>query len=166
MYYKLLLFIANYYMPLQIISSYEVYEERQPRPRMDPESFFHVALKAPDIEESLAFYRDHLGGEVVDRGHTDDGEGAEAVEHAALGVGDKRVYLFDRAPYEAAGLVDDLPHGFLHFGFVVDDAAAATDDLRDAGAPVVMGPTVFGDLRVAFVEDPAGVRVELIEHLA
>jgi catechol 2,3-dioxygenase-like lactoylglutathione lyase family enzyme len=133
---------------------------------MDPESFFHVALKVPDVEESLAFYRDHLGGEVVDRGHADDGDGAEAVEHAALAVGDKRVYLFDRAPYEAAGLVADLPHGFLHFGFVVDDAAAAIDDVRAADASVVMEPTVFGDLRVAFVEDPVGVRVEVIEHLS
>jgi len=113
---------------------------------MDPESFFHVALK------------------VLERGDADDGEGATAVTHAALEVADKRVYLFDRAPYEAAGLVDELPLGFLHVGFVVDDVEAAAKDLSGAGVEFVMEPSVFGDLKIAFVADPAGVRIELLEH--
>ena len=130
------------------------------------DSLFHVALKVEDVEESLAFYRDALGAEVIERGEGSGDGGAEDVTYAALEVADKRLYLFDRAPYEAAGLVDPLPNGVLHFGYVVDDVVAASRELREAGAEFVMEPTRFGDLEVAFFRDPDGTRVELIEHLA
>lgn len=130
-----------------------------------PKSFFHVALKVPDVDEAVEFYRDHLAADLLERGHADEGDSdAEAVEHAALTVGDKRIYVFDRAPYEAAGMVEDLPEGFLHFGYVVDDVAAACADL-EGSVTFVMEPTVFGDLKVAFFEDPTGTRIELIEYL-
>lgn len=132
---------------------------------MEPESFFHVAIKVDDLEEGLDFYRQQFDAELLERGRADDGEGATAVNHAALEIADKRVYLFDRAPYEAAGLVDDIPTGFLHFGFVVDDVEAACEELAAAGVEFVMEPSVFGDLKIAFVTDPAGVRIELLEHL-
>ena len=135
---------------------------------MRTESFYHVALKVEDVDESLAFYRESLGAEVIERGDGSGGSGgAEDVEYAALSAGDKRLYLFDRAPYEAAGLVEEsLPTGVLHFGYVVDDVEAASAELRESGVEFVMEPTRFGDLAVAFFLDPNGVRVELIEHLA
>lgn len=132
---------------------------------MEPESFFHVAVKTDDLDASEAFYRDHFDAEVVERGDAADGEGATAVNHVALDVADKLVYLFDEAPYEAAGLVDSVPTGFLHFGYVVPDVEAAHGQLADAGVEFVMEPTTFGDLRIAFLTDPSGVRIELIEHL-
>ncbi|WP_336365148.1 VOC family protein [Halalkalicoccus salilacus] len=132
---------------------------------MEPESFFHVAIKVDSLEEGLDFYRQQFDAEFLERGHADDGGGATAVNHAALEIADKRVYLFDRAPYEAAGLVDDVPTGFLHFGFVVDDIEAAYEELAAAGVEFVMEPSVFGDLKITFVTDPAGVRIELLEHL-
>lgn len=132
---------------------------------MEPESFFHVAIKVDGLEEGLDFYRQQFDAELLEQGRADDGEGATAVNHAALEIADKRVYLFDRAPYEAAGLVEDVPTGFLHFGFVVDDVEAACEELAAAGVEFVMEPSVFGDLKIAFVTDPAGVRIELLEHL-
>lgn len=132
---------------------------------MIPESFFHVAIKAADLAASEAFYREQFDGKVVDRGDAAAGDGATAVNHVALEVADKLVYLFDEAPYEAAGLVEDVPVGFLHYGFVVPDVDAAHDELRESGVPFVMAPTTFGNLRIAFLTDPDGVRVELIEHL-
>ena len=132
---------------------------------MNPDSFFHVAIKVDDIDEGLEFYRGQFDAELIERGRAEDSEGAAAVEHVALEVADKRVYLFDRAPYEAAGLVCDLPTGFLHFGFVVDDVEAAHEELTAAGVEFIMEPSVFGDLKIAFFTDPAGVRIELLEHL-
>ena len=129
-----------------------------------PESFFHVAVKTADLDASLAFYREHLGAELLSRAEG-AGTAADDVAHAALSVGDKRVYLFEQAPYEAAGLVEELPPGFLHFGFVVADVEAASAALADAGATFVMEPTTFGSLQVAFVTDPDGTRIELLEHL-
>jgi catechol 2,3-dioxygenase-like lactoylglutathione lyase family enzyme len=132
---------------------------------MTPESFFHVAIKTDDLEASEAFYREQFDGEVIERGCAADGEGATAVNHVALDVADKLVYLFDEAPYEAAGLVDSVPTGFLHFGYVVPDVEAAFERQSAAGVEFVMEPTTFGDLRIAFLTDPSGVRVELIERL-
>ncbi|SEH15567.1 Catechol 2,3-dioxygenase [Natronorubrum sediminis] len=130
-----------------------------------PESFYHVALKVPDVDAAVAFYRNHLAGEVIKRKRPDeDATGAENVSHAALQVGDKRLYVFDRAPYEAAGLVEELPYGFLHFGYVVPDVGAAAADL-EGDVSFVMEPTVFGDMKIAFIEGPAGERIELLEYL-
>ena len=127
-----------------------------------PDSFFHVAVKTTDLDRDVAFYRDHLKGEVIDRA---EGSGARAddLTYAALSVADKRVYLFETAPYEAAGLVDELRPGFLHFGYVVADVDAAAADLAADGVSFVMEPTDFGPLRVAFFRSPGGTRVELIE---
>jgi catechol 2,3-dioxygenase-like lactoylglutathione lyase family enzyme len=74
---------------------------------MEPESFFHVAVKTDDLAASEAFYREQFGGQVVDRG-------------------------------EAAG---------------------------GSGVEFLMEPTTFGDLKLAFLTDTSGVRIELIEHL-
>lgn len=131
---------------------------------MGPESFFHVAIKVDDVDDGVEFYREFFDADVVDRSHARHGEGATAVDHAALSIADKHVYLFERAPYEAAGLVDEVPTGFLHFGFVVDDVELAYGELASAGTDLVMEPSVFGDLKIAFVADPTGVRIELLEH--
>lgn len=132
---------------------------------MDPESFFHVALKTDNLDASEAFYREHFDAEVVERGNAADGEGATAVNHVTLDIADKLLYLFDEAPYETAGMVDSVPTGVLHFGYVVSDVAAAHEELTAAGVELIMEPTRFGDLKIAFLTDPSGVRVELIEHL-
>lgn len=135
---------------------------------MTPNSLFHVALKADDVDATAAFYEKAFDGTVIERGSPDGGEGATAVEHVALEVADKRVYVFDRAPYEATGDVAPMPTGLLHFGFVVDDV----EDAREAiaadypGTDWVMAPDRFGDLRIAFLLDPAGSIVELIEHVS
>lgn len=132
-------------------------------PAMDAESFFHVALKVDDLDESLAFYREQLGGELIERGRRDEFE--DTYEYAALSLGDKRLYLFDRAPYEAAGHVDTLPTGVLHFGYVVDDVAEASRSLAASDVRFVMEPMTFGDLKVTFFADPDGTRIELLERL-
>ena len=131
---------------------------------MQPESFFHVALKVRDIDECVDFYREQFDADLVERGDAETGDGATAVNHAALAVADKRVYFFDRAPYEAAGLVEHVPFGFLHFGFVVEDVERAYEALTAAGVEFLMDPSIFGDLKIAFFTDPAGARIELIEH--
>lgn len=130
-----------------------------------PESFFHIAVKVPDIDETVSFYREHLDADLVDRSHGNDSDGAGSVESAGLRVADKHVYLFDRAPYEAAGLVDELPYGVLHFGYVVEDVVKSVRELEDAGVSFFMQPTVFGGVKIAFFADPAGTRIELFGYI-
>jgi catechol 2,3-dioxygenase-like lactoylglutathione lyase family enzyme len=124
-----------------------------------PNSLFHIAIKVPDVDRAVDFYRTHLGAELVDRGGDDE------VRNAGLLVADKHVYLFDRAPYEAEGLVAELPYGVLHFGYVVDDVASAIRELDEAGVEILMEPTEFGDVEIAFFVGPGGTRIELFEYL-
>lgn len=131
---------------------------------MRPESFFHVAVKVEDLERAAGFFETFFNGTVVARGSAEESEDAAAVEYVALRVADKRVYLFEQAPYEATGHTDELPVGFLHFGFFVPDVEAAYEELVDAGVEFVMEPTAFGDLKIAFLAGPGGVRIELLER--
>lgn len=146
---------------------------------MTPIEFYHVAMKVEDVDETVEFYREQFDAEVFDRGRPEEGAGSgertggnddatvgdtTAVEYAAMDVADKRLYAFDRPPYEAAGLVEDLETGLLHFGFVVEDVDAAREGMAAAGVEFLMKPTDFGDLRVAFLADPSGSWVELLEH--
>lgn len=129
---------------------------------MEAQRFFHVALKVEDLEDGMSFYGDVLDGELI--GRESAGERASDVAYAAFRLADKRIYLFEEAPYEAAGLVEPLPTGVLHVGFVVPDVDAAYESLRADGVPFFMKPTDFGSLRICFFSDPDGVRIELLEE--
>lgn len=127
---------------------------------MELERFFHVAVKTDDLDTSTAFYREALGGEPIERGDLGDGS-----EYVALEVSDKRVYCFERPPYEISGIEQDVSTGILHFGFVVSDVVAAVESAEAAGAEPLMDPETFGDLKVAFVYGPDGERIEYLEEL-
>lgn len=128
---------------------------------MELERFFHVAIKTDDLDASTAFYRDALGGEIIERGDAGDGS-----EYVALEVADKRIYCFERPPYESNGLEADVSTGLLHFGFVVADVDAAVESAEASGAEVLMEPETFGDLAIAFVYGPDGERIEYLEELS
>lgn len=132
---------------------------------MQPSNFYHVALKVDDLETSKEFYQSHFDAKVTRRGEAAESERETAVDYIALEVADKHLYLFAEAPYEAAGLVEELPVGFLHFGYIVDDIEDACDSLEEAGVEFILEPGVFGDLKIAFFLDPNGIRVELLEHI-
>jgi catechol 2,3-dioxygenase-like lactoylglutathione lyase family enzyme len=120
-------------------------------------------MKSNDVDETTEFYRERLGAELFDRGYADE-TGTDAVEFAALEIADKRLYVYDEPPYEAAGLVEEQPTGLLHFGFAVEDVDDAYEELLGDGVEFLMEPSDFGDLRVAFLVDPTGTLVELIEQ--
>lgn len=122
-------------------------------------TLFHTALWVSDIEASVAFYEDLLGYEVVREFENDDG-----VRNVFVGRPDP-----DAADDAALQLLpaDRLvePGDFEHVALETDDVDAAVEsldnDLVDRG-PLTLAET---DLRVAFVEDPDGWGIELIERL-
>jgi lactoylglutathione lyase len=78
---------------------------------------------------------------------------------------------------ESEGAVVELTHnwdtpryelgtGFGHLALEVPDAAAACAEIRGRGGKVVReaGPMKHGTTVIAFVEDPDGYRIELIER--
>jgi lactoylglutathione lyase len=59
----------------------------------------------------------------------------------------------------------ELGDGFGHVALQVPDAAAACEEIKRRGGKVVReaGPMKHGTTVIAFVEDPDGYRIELIE---
>lgn len=55
--------------------------------------------------------------------------------------------------------------GFGHIAIAVDDVYAACEKIRDAGGTIVRepGPMKHGTTVLAFVEDPDGYKIELLE---
>jgi catechol 2,3-dioxygenase-like lactoylglutathione lyase family enzyme len=123
---------------------------------------WNYAIKVADIERAARFYVDVLGAEVRLRGEV------LGSVYALIRLGDTRVILFDKAPYEDL-LGRELPLGFLHDVYEVDDFDAQIARLRQAGVRFLMEPQVieaaFGTRRIAFLETPDGLRTEVMEIL-
>ncbi len=122
----------------------------------------HTMLRVGDLERSLAFYCEVLGMKELRRKEYPDGRftlafvgyGPEA-EEAAIEL----TYNWDTTSYE-------LGKGFGHVAIEVDNAAAACANIKARGGKVVReaGPMKHGTTVIAFVEDPDGYRIELIER--
>jgi len=121
----------------------------------------HTMLRVGDLERSLRFYCEVLGMRLLRR--KDYPEGRFTL--AFVGYGDEAQHTvvelthnWDTAGYE-------LGTGFGHLALGVDDIHAACNQLRTKGAKIVRepGPMKHGGSEIAFVEDPDGYRIELIQ---
>jgi catechol 2,3-dioxygenase-like lactoylglutathione lyase family enzyme len=123
---------------------------------------WNYAIKVAQIERAIAFYGDVLGAEVQLRGRV------LGCVYALIRLGDTRLILFERAPYEGR-LGVTLPLGFLHDVYEVDDLDAQVARLRQAGVRFLMEPQVieaeFGRRKIAFFESSDGLRTEVMQIL-
>ncbi len=121
----------------------------------------HTMIRVGDLERSLAFYTQVLGMTLLRRKEYPDGRftlafvgyGPES-ETAALEL----THNWDTKGYE-------LGTGFGHVALEVDDAAAACAEIRRRGGVVTReaGPMKHGTTVIAFVQDPDGYKIELIQ---
>ena len=121
----------------------------------------HTMLRVVDLEKSLAFYTGVLGMKLLRR--TDYPEGKFTL--AFVGYGDEGgsatielTHNWDVEKYE-------LGNAFGHIAIEVIDAYAACEKIRQRGGKVVReaGPMKHGSTVIAFVEDPDGYKIELIQ---
>ncbi|KPK11813.1 MAG: glyoxalase I [Acidithiobacillales bacterium SG8_45] len=122
----------------------------------------HTMIRVGDLDRSIQFYTEVLGMQVLRRKDYPEGKftlafvgyGPEA-EHTVIEL----TYNWDTDSY-------DLGNGFGHIALAVDDAAAACEEIRQRGGRVVReaGPMKHGTSVIAFVEDPDGYKIELIER--
>lgn len=118
----------------------------------DPEAlgFHHVHLRATDPEAMLAWLAKSFGGERVkmkDR--------LDAVRYGAVSI---LVQRSQEPPDPSAGHVLD------HLGWRVPDVDRLAAELKEAGTPITIAPRNAGALRIAFVEGPEHLRVELLRR--
>lgn len=121
----------------------------------------HTMLRVTDIEASIAFYRDVLGMRLLRR--TDFPEGRFTL--AFVGYDDESrqavvelTHNWDQDHYE-------MGDAYGHIAIGVDDVYATCEQVRDRGGRVVRdaGPMKGGTRVLAFVEDPDGYKIELLE---
>ncbi|WP_291511561.1 lactoylglutathione lyase [Acidithiobacillus sp.] len=122
----------------------------------------HTMLRVGQLERSLAFYTEVLGMRLLRQKDYPEGRFTLAFvgyQDEAEGPVIELTYNWDTDHY-------DLGNGFGHIAIAVDDAAAACDAIRNRGGKVVReaGPMKHGKTVIAFVEDPDGYRIELIQR--
>jgi len=122
----------------------------------------HTMLRVGDLAQSIAFYTEVLGMRLL-RQH-DYPEGRFTL--AFLGYGDEASHTVLELTHNWDTSSYDLGNGYGHIALAVPDAAAACAEIRARGGRVVReaGPMKHGSTVIAFVEDPDGYKIELIER--
>lgn len=122
----------------------------------------HTMLRVGNLDRSIAFYTDVLGMTLIRR---KDYEGGRFTL-AFLGYGSEEegavlelTYNWDTESY-------DLGNGFGHVALGVDDIYRVCEQIREAGGLITRepGPMKHGKTVIAFVRDPDGYAIELIEE--
>ena len=120
----------------------------------------HTMIRVNDLEESIKFYCDLLGMKLLRKKDFPSGRftnvfvgfGSESEESVV-----ELTYNWDTHQY-------NLGNGFGHLAVGVDDIYQTCEALRSKGGKVVRepGPMKHGGSDIAFVEDPNGYKIELI----
>lgn len=128
----------------------------------------HCGISVPNLEASIAWYRDMLGFSLKTR------ITLEKVD-AKIGFmrhGDFQIELFE-VP-KASPLPDDrrypnrdlLTHGTKHIAFKVENIKEVVDVLKERGVDIAMDVTRMPDGKTAFIRDNAGILIELLEPIS
>ena len=124
----------------------------------------HTMLRVGDLDRSLAFYTEVLGMRELRR--TDYPTGRFTLAFVGYGPESEGAVLelthnWDTSSYE-------IGSGFGHVAIEVTDAYAACEQIKTRGGKVVRdaGPMKHGTTVIAFVEDPDGYKIELIQKKA
>jgi lactoylglutathione lyase len=129
----------------------------------DSYRYLHTMLRVKNLDASLDFYTRLLGMKELRRREVPDGK----YTLAFLGYGDEATHTVLELTYNW-GRDDgyELGTAFGHLAIGVPDVAAACEDVRRAGGRVVReaGPVKFGTTIIAFIEDPDGYKIELVQR--
>ena len=118
-------------------------------------------LRVGDLDRSIDFYTNVLGMRVLRRTDRPD----QRYTLAFVGYGDERSNAVLELTYNYGVSSYDAGTGYGHVAIAVPDAAAACAAVREKGGNVTReaGPVKGGTTVIAFVQDPDGYKIELIE---
>lgn len=122
----------------------------------------HTMLRVGNLEKSLDFYTRVLGMHLLRKNDYPEGK----FTLAFVGYGPETEQTVIELTYNWGVDKYELGTGYGHIALEVEDAYAACDKIRDAGGKVVRdaGPMKHGSTVIAFVEDPDGYKIELIQR--
>ncbi len=122
----------------------------------------HTMLRVGDMQRSIDFYTRLMGMKVLRT--TDRPE--QKYSLAFVGYGDESAGAVIELTYNYGVDRYELGSGYGHIAIEVDDAAAVCERIRAGGGLVTReaGPVKGGTTVIAFVQDPDGYKIELIER--
>lgn len=121
----------------------------------------HTMLRVGNLEESLKFYCELLGMRLLRQKDYPGGE----FTLAFVGYGDESDHTVLELTYNWGTDKYDLGNAYGHIALGVDDIYGTCAEIKARGGKVVRepGPMKHGSTVIAFVEDPDGYKVELIQ---
>lgn len=121
----------------------------------------HTMLRVGDLQRSIAFYTEVLGMKLLRQSDNKDYK----YTLAFVGYGDESSEAVLELTYNWD--VDQYDHGnaFGHIALEVDDVYQACEQIRQRGGQISRepGPVKGGTTEIAFVKDPDGYAIELIQ---
>jgi len=122
----------------------------------------HTMLRVGDLPRSIDFYTNVMGMRLLRT--TDRPE--QKYTLAFVGYGDEAQHAVLELTYNYGVEKYDLGAGYGHIAIEVDNAAAMCAAVRTKGGTVTReaGPVKGGTTVIAFVQDPDGYKIELIER--
>jgi lactoylglutathione lyase len=121
----------------------------------------HTMLRVGNLEKSLDFYCNVLGMKLLRKKDYESGK----FTLAFVGYGDEK----DSSVIELTHNWDtnsyDIGNGYGHIALGVDDIFRTCDQIKSLGGKVTREPGAMkhGSTIIAFVEDPDGYKIELIQ---
>jgi lactoylglutathione lyase len=119
-------------------------------------------LRVGDLERSIAFYTDIMGMKLLRKNENSEYK----YTLAFLGYGDESQTAAIELTYNWGTSEYDLGSAFGHIAIGFDDIYATCDAIKAAGGNVTRepGPVKGGTTEIAFVKDPDGYMLELIQN--
>lgn len=121
----------------------------------------HTMLRVGNLERSIKFYTETLGMTLLRQKDYPEGK----FSLAFLGYGDEKDHTALELTYNWETDHYNLGDGFGHLAIEVADVYQAAEKIRKAGGNVIRepGPMNAGTTLLAFVADPDGYEIELLE---
>jgi len=122
----------------------------------------HTMLRVGNLEESLKFYTEVLGMKLLRQKDYPDGK----FTLAFVGYGDESDHTVLELTYNWGVEQYNLGDAYGHIAIGVDDIYTTCAEIKAQGGKVVRepGPMKHGSTVIAFVQDPDGYKVELIQQ--
>ena len=123
--------------------------------------FLHTMIRVNDLDESLKFYCEGLGMKLLRKQDYPGGE----FTLAFVGYGGENNSTVVELTHNWGTSSYDQGTAFGHLAIGVDDIYGTCEEMKGKGINVVRepGPMAHGGAVIAFIEDPNGYKVELID---
>ena len=128
----------------------------------DDMRLLHTMLRVGDLQRSIRFYTEVMGMQLLRTTERPD----QKYDLAFIGYGRNPEHAEIELTYNHGVAQYDMGSAFGHIAIGVPDVYASCDRIRAAGGNITRepGPVKGGNTVIAFVTDPDGYKIELIQR--